>query len=78
MTVRTEQLQGNQTVASEVASARALRGISQKQLAALSGIDQSDISKIERGIANPSVSTLDRIARALGGNLNISIAIPST
>lgn len=63
---------------SAVASARALRGISQKQLSAITGIDQSDISKIERGIANPSVSTLDRIAKALGGQLMISIAIPET
>ena len=38
---------------------------------------QSDISKIERGIANPSVSTLEKIAKALGGRLSISIAIPA-
>ena len=61
-----------------VAAARAIAGISQKQLAELSGIDQSDISKIERGIANPSVATLDRIAKALGGQLAISIEIPTT
>jgi len=30
-------------------------------LAAATGIDQSDISKIERGVANPSISTLERI-----------------
>ena len=61
-----------------VAAARAIAGISQKQLAELSGIDQSDISKIERGIANPSVATLDRIAKALGGQLAISIEISTT
>ena len=59
-----------------VASARALSGMSQKQLAVATGIDQSDISKIERGVANPSVSTLERIAKALGGQLTIHIAIP--
>jgi len=37
-----------------------------------------DISKIERGIANPSVATLDRIAKALGGQLAISIEVPTT
>ena len=67
----------NQIAASAVASARALSGMSQKQLAAATGIDQSDISKIERGVANPSVSTLERIARALGGQLAIQIAIPA-
>ena len=65
------------TAASAVASARALRGISQKDLAAITGIDQSDISKIERGAANPSVSTLERIAKALGGQLTIQITLPS-
>ena len=61
-----------------VAAARALAGISQKQLSALTGIDQSDISKIERGVANPSVATLDRIATALGGHLSITIEMPTT
>ena len=62
-----------QIAPSAVAKARAFRGLSQKQLASLSGIDQSDISKIERGLANPSVSTLNRIATAVGGNLSIQI-----
>ena len=78
ITVREEQPTANQTAASAVASARALSGMSQKQLAAATGIDQSDISKIERGIANPSVSTLERIAKALGGQLAIQIAIPAS
>ena len=77
ITVREEHPATNQTAASAVAAARAVSGLSQKQLAALSGIDQSDISKIERGIANPSVSTLEKIAKALGGRLSISIAIPA-
>ena len=62
-----------QIASSAVAKARAQKGLSQKQLASLSGIDQSDISKIERGLANPSVSTLNRIAKAVGGNLTIHI-----
>ena len=37
--------------------------------------DPSDISKIERGVANPSISTLERIAKALGGELVIEIRI---
>ena len=75
-TIREEQPAANQAAASAVASARALSGMSQKQLAAATGIDQSDISKIERGVANPSVSTLERIAKALGGQLSITIATP--
>ena len=40
----------------------------------MTGIDQSDISKIERGVANPSISTLNKIAVALGMHLYVSIA----
>ena len=47
---------------------------SQKELAEVTGIDQSDLSKIERGVANPSVGTLKRIADALDAQLLISIA----
>lgn len=77
ITVREERPAANQTAATAVAAARAIGGLSQKELAALTGIDQSDISKIERGVANPSVSTLERIAKALGGQLAINIAIPA-
>ena len=59
--------------ADAVLAARARAGLSQSELAARSGIDQSDISKIERGMANPSVSTLHRLADAMGMKLNISI-----
>lgn len=63
--------------ASAVYSARAHAEMSQKQLAQLSGIDQADISKIERGLSNPSIATLDRIAKALGGQLMVSIEFPN-
>ena len=76
-TVRTEKPAANLLVAQTVAAARAQSGLSQTQLAALTGIDQSDLSKIERGVSNPSVSTLERIAKALGGNLLIRIQLPS-
>lgn len=72
-TIREDKVTVYQTSSQAVTSARAAAGISQKQLALLTGIDQSDISKIERGVANPSVATLERIAKALGGKLSISI-----
>ena len=78
VTVRMEAPADNHVAASAVAAARAQSGMSQKQLAAATGIDQSDISKIERGIANPSVSTLERIAKALGGQLTIHIVVPES
>ena len=77
-TVQKENIPFQSASSHAVASARAKAGISQKQLAARTGIDQSDISKIERGVANPSVATLDRIASALGGRLSITIETPAS
>jgi len=73
VTVRNVELPLNIRIAKEVASARAKAGISQSALSAETGIDQSDISKIERGIGNPSVGTLNRLAQAMGMQLMISI-----
>ena len=56
-----------------VIAARAERGMSQIELAEKTGMDQSDISKIERGVANPSVSTLAKIAKAFEAELIIKI-----
>ena len=73
-TVREEKPAAFVMVGEAVAAARAKKGFSQKELSDLTGIDQSDLSKIERGIANPSVNTLNRIAKALDAKLLISIA----
>ncbi len=62
-------------VGDAVAYARAERGLSQKELSQLTGIDQSDLSKIERGVANPSVKTLARIADALSAKLVIHMEL---
>ena len=45
--------------------------MTQKQLSETTGIYQGDISKIERGLSNPSVITLKRLAEGLGAELNI-------
>ena len=71
--IRQEKPIPSNSAAEAVAYARAKADLSQKQLSELTGIDQSDISKIERGTYNPSVATLERIANALGRRLTISI-----
>lgn len=73
-TIRVEKSAANVMVGNAVAAARARKALSQKELSDLTGIDQSDLSKIERGIANPSVNTLNRIAEALEMELFVSIA----
>lgn len=45
--------------------------LTQKDLAELTGIHQSDISKIENGNANPSLNTLRRLADGLGKKLKL-------
>ena len=44
---------------------RTSRGISARHLAQSSGIDPSLISKIENGISNPSIDTLQKICDTL-------------
>ncbi len=51
--------------------ARNERGITQKELSAITGITQGDISKLENGTGNPSVRTLQRLAEGLGKTLVI-------
>ena len=55
----------------EVLKARQKSKVTQKQLSVLSGLDQGDISKIERGLSNPTLKTLQKIADAL--NMDVSI-----
>lgn len=58
-------------LASKLSDAREKAELTQKQLSERTGIYQADISKIERGIGNPSVSTLQRLADGMGMNLII-------
>ncbi len=51
--------------------ARSIRGVTQAELAEKSGLSQEAISRIERGNANPSVGTLEKIAEALDLDLTI-------
>ena len=51
--------------------ARLKAGITQQQLESVTGINQADISRIERGASNPSLTTIKRLADGLGMGLNI-------
>lgn len=51
--------------------ARKDAGLTQQELAKRTGIAQSDISKLERGNANPSLRTLRRLATGMGKKLHI-------
>ncbi len=49
-----------------IIDARKNSNLTQKELAERTGINQSDISKIETGNANPALSTLKRLADGMG------------
>jgi len=49
------------------------RGLTQRQLAEKIGTKQSAISRLEGGQFNPTFSLLNRIAKALGANVHISL-----
>lgn len=51
--------------------ARIERDLTQKQLAELSGIRQSNISRIENGTCSPTIATLQKLAAAMGKRLHI-------
>ena len=56
---------------SSLIDVRKLRKNTQKELSDVTGIAQSDISKIENGSGNPTVKILQRLADGLGMNLKI-------
>ncbi|MCC7355843.1 MAG: helix-turn-helix transcriptional regulator, partial [Anaerolineae bacterium] len=57
----------------QLARLRILRGLTQKELAALVGTKQSSIARLESGNAAPSLSFLRRVVEALGGRVVVQI-----
>lgn len=58
-------------VAMQVVELRERHGLTQAALAARCGMDQGDISRIERGSTSPTASTLQRIAEALDADVKL-------
>lgn len=48
---------------------RVARGATLRQLAAQAGVTESFLSQVERGVASPSIASVQRIARALGQSI---------
>ena len=69
--IKNEVPKTKNTVTQALINARKASGLTQKQLSIKTGINQSDISKIENGNANPSISTLKRLANAMDMKLKI-------
>lgn len=56
---------------------RSARGLTQEQLANELGVEISQISRIERGVINTSVTTLYAISKVLGVNISELFIIES-
>ena len=54
-----------------IKEARTGAGLTQEQLADVTGIHQTNISKLESGTANPSLRTLKRLAAGMGMKLKL-------
>ena len=72
-----EALQPERTIIQAIINARRQAGLTQRDLSERTGIAQGDISKLERGNANPSIRTLQRLAAGMGMNLQVTF-VPKT
>jgi DNA-binding XRE family transcriptional regulator len=68
---RWEAFNAHYTMAREVRELRMARKLTQKQLAVASGINQGEISRIERGQTNPTAYTLAALLAPLGAHLGV-------
>jgi DNA-binding XRE family transcriptional regulator len=68
---RWDALNAHYAMAREVRELRKQRKLTQKQLAAASGIDQGEISRIERGQTNPTAGTLAALLAPLGARIGV-------
>ena len=66
-----DEMQPAADIANAVLAARVHSGLTQKEMSKLSGIPQADISRLESCDSNPSLKTLQRIAKALNRRLKI-------
>jgi transcriptional regulator with XRE-family HTH domain len=59
-----------QRIGRNIAKTRRQRGWSQLELAQMMGIDKMTISRIERGLSNFAIGTLESLAKILGVSMH--------
>ena len=63
-------------VARNIRRLRVANGLSQEVLAVDAEIDRTYVSRLERGLENPTVAVLERLARALSANIEELFKVP--
>jgi ribosome-binding protein aMBF1 (putative translation factor) len=66
-----DALKARYTLAADLIALRKRRGLTLRQLSARTGVQQSEISRIEGGRANPTLSTVAVLASALGADVRL-------
>lgn len=67
-----EEQSAERDVMRQIVEARMEQGLTQQELAERCGMKASNLCRLENGNGNPSVATLEKIARGLGKKLEIS------
>jgi transcriptional regulator with XRE-family HTH domain len=65
-----------QLVAHNIRKHRVRLGLSQESLAVDASIDRTYVSRLERGLENPTVVILERLAAALGSDIGAFFVTP--
>lgn len=68
-----EALRPHFEVISQIIKARTEQGLTQEELADKTGIQRSNISRLESGNYNPSLDFLARLAQGLGMDLHVEL-----
>jgi len=60
-----------------IVNARKESGLTQQKLSEITGINQADISRLEKGNGNPSLRTLQRLAAGMNMRLKLEFVKPA-
>lgn len=71
-------MKAQQLVARNLRKLRVQRGLSQEILAVDAEIDRTYVSRLERGLENPTVAVLERLAEALDARIADFFTVPSS
>ena len=66
-----EEITINQQIGTLLLKTREEMNITQTELSQMSHIDQGDISKIERGVGNPTIAKISKLFQALGRSISL-------
>lgn len=73
-----EKLEPEFSIIQAVIDARKTNNMTQKELSERTGIAQSDISKLENGNSNPTISMLQRLADGMGMTVRLQFVPKQT